>query len=64
MISSPSDYQQLDVEQEWGKLHDALEPLEQRGLIVLERLEKATLRTLQQSISPGSTRCPTSPIPW
>lgn len=54
MISSPSDYPQLDVEQEWRKLHDALEPLEQRGLITLERLDQATLRALQRWLRRGA----------
>ncbi len=40
MIASPSDYPQLDVDQEWTKLKKALGDLERRGLVVLERLEE------------------------
>jgi len=50
MISSPSDYPQLDVEQEWTKLQEALGDLERRGLIVLERLDEATLAALQRRL--------------
>ncbi len=50
MISSPSDYQELDVEQEWATLHEALGGLEQQGLIVLEKLEEATLTALQRQL--------------
>jgi len=34
MISSPSNYPQLDVEQEWKKLNAAFADLQQRKLIV------------------------------
>jgi|GEM_PF-2579740 hypothetical protein len=50
MIASPSDYPALDVEQEWTRLKDALGDLERRGLIVLERLEEATLAALQRRL--------------
>jgi hypothetical protein len=50
MIASPSDYPQLDVEQEWTKLCDALRPLEQAGDVQLERLEAATLAALRQRL--------------
>jgi tetratricopeptide (TPR) repeat protein len=50
MISSPSDYPKLDVEQEWTKLRDALGDLEQRSLVVLERLEETTLAALQRKL--------------
>ena len=50
MIASPSDYPQLDVEQEWTKLCDALRPLEQAGHVQLERLEAATLAALRQRL--------------
>ena len=53
MISSPSDYPRLNVEQEWTKLHDALSDLEKRGLLTLERLEDATLASLQQRLRRG-----------
>jgi hypothetical protein len=50
MISSPRDYPRLDVDREWEKLHEALEKLEQQGLMVLERVEDATLATLQRRL--------------
>ena len=50
MISSPNDYDALDVEGEWAKLQEALGDLEQRGLVALERLEEATLAALQQQL--------------
>jgi CHAT domain len=50
MIASPSDYPQLDVEQEWAKLGDALGPLEQAGHVQMERLEAATLAALRQRL--------------
>jgi hypothetical protein len=53
MIASPSDYPQLDVEQEWTKLCDALRPLEKAGHVQLERLEAATLAALLQQLRRG-----------
>jgi len=53
VISSPSDYPILDTEREWEKLREALADLEQRGLVVLERLEDATLMTLQRRLRRG-----------
>jgi hypothetical protein len=52
MISSPRDsrFAQLDVEQEWTKLHRALGGLEQASLVRLERLETATLAALRQRL--------------
>lgn len=54
LISSPRDYPALDVEREWTKLRTALGTLEQRGLVVLERLEQATLAALQQRLRRGA----------
>ena len=53
MISSPSNYPSLDVDREWAKLKEALGDLEQRGLVTLERLEEATLMTLQRRLRWG-----------
>ena len=53
MISSPTDYPALDVEQEWLNLRKALGGLERRGLVRLERVEKATTRTLQLQLRHG-----------
>jgi hypothetical protein len=50
MISSPSDYVQLNVEREKANLQDALSGLEQRGIVTLEWLEEATLLALQRRL--------------
>jgi hypothetical protein len=54
MISAPSDLPPLDVETEWAKLREALAELQERGQIVLERLEQATLPRLQTKLRRGS----------
>ncbi len=48
MISSPYNYPRLDVEREWHKLKEVLSDLEQQGLVILDRLDKATLVELQR----------------
>jgi CHAT domain len=53
MISSPHDFPRLDVEGEWMRLREALADLEQRSLLVLERLEEATLMALQRRLRRG-----------
>lgn len=53
MISSPYDYPPLNVDQEWTNLTEALSDLEQRELVVLERLEAATLPALQHWLEDG-----------
>lgn len=50
MIASPRDYPTLDVEQEWQRLKQATAGVEQRGLLVLERLPTATLAALQKQL--------------
>jgi formylglycine-generating enzyme required for sulfatase activity len=50
VISSPSDYRALDVEREWRDLRAALKPLMERGLVVVERLESASLLALQRQL--------------
>jgi hypothetical protein len=52
MIASPRDpgFAQLDVEQEWAKLHQVLGGLEQATQVRLERLEAATLAALRQRL--------------
>jgi CHAT domain-containing protein len=50
MIASPSDYPQLDVEQEWNKVQGALAPLEQAGQVHLTRSETATLAALRRQL--------------
>jgi hypothetical protein len=50
MLSSPSDYPSLDVEAEWNRLRTALAPLEEGGLLQVERMDQATLPRLQQKM--------------
>jgi outer membrane protein assembly factor BamD (BamD/ComL family) len=50
MISSPEGFPPLDIEEEWKKLNRALQPLINRGLVILERLEHPTLSALQQHL--------------
>jgi len=50
MIASPQDYPELDVEQEWHKLKEATAALEARGLLILDRLAKASLDTLRRQL--------------
>ncbi|MGA9771597.1 MAG: CHAT domain-containing protein [Blastocatellia bacterium] len=50
MISSPSDYPLLDVEQEWAMLYDSFAELRSQGLVELERLEEASESALQQRL--------------
>ncbi|MEE8523115.1 MAG: SUMF1/EgtB/PvdO family nonheme iron enzyme, partial [Thermoanaerobaculia bacterium] len=53
MVASPNDYPELDAEQEWRRLNEALGDYQQRGLIQLERLEGATLAALQRRLRRG-----------
>ncbi len=50
MISSPSDYPELDVEKEFENLVNGLQDLIQSGLVKLERLPRATLTNLQRQL--------------
>lgn len=50
MLSAPNDYPALDVEAEWNRLKTALTPLEENGLLQVERLDQATLAMLQQRL--------------
>ena len=54
MIAGPRDYPPLDVEQEWRKLRSALRELEEAGLVILERLQPATLSALQRRLRQGA----------
>jgi hypothetical protein len=47
MLSNPSDVDCLDIEKEWQKLKEAVAELEERKLLIVERLRKATLGELQ-----------------
>ena len=46
IISSPIDLDELDVEAEWSRIQEALEPRTSTGLVVLDRLPSATLSEL------------------
>jgi tetratricopeptide (TPR) repeat protein len=48
VISSTTDFAQLDVEAEWRKLQESLAELQERGLLLLRRLESPTLPHLQR----------------
>ncbi len=50
MISSPTDFPTLDVEAEWTRLNEALADLVGRNQIAIERLDDATLETLQRRL--------------
>lgn len=50
MLSNPSDVDCLDVEKEWQQLKQAIAHLEERKLLIVERLEKATLSQLQNRL--------------
>ncbi len=50
MLSNPSDVECLDVEKEWQKLKEAVKHLEERKLLIVERLERATLSHLQNQL--------------
>ncbi|MBV7334215.1 CHAT domain-containing protein [Chloroflexi bacterium TSY] len=52
VLSAPvEDEPTLDVEEEWHRLQTALAPLTERGLVSLERVEKATWSNLQRYLS-------------
>ncbi|MCI0387902.1 MAG: CHAT domain-containing protein [Acidobacteria bacterium] len=50
MISSPREFPQLKVEEEWANLRKTLGGLEEQKRLVLERLESPTLNTLQRRL--------------
>jgi hypothetical protein len=50
MISSPTDFPQLDVAAEWDRLESSLRDLIERGLVSLTRLPTATLASLQRPL--------------
>lgn len=50
MISAPSGFEALDVEGEWNRLNDATAELQKRNLLVLERMDSATLIALQRKL--------------
>jgi len=50
MISSPTDYAQLNVQQEKFLLEEALQELSKKRMVQLEWLEEATLQALQRRL--------------
>lgn len=54
VIATPNDLPDLDTEQEWRVLHDAMRGLIKRGLVTLERLDQASLPELQRRLRSGS----------
>lgn len=50
MISAPQDFPALDVEGEWTRLQETTAPLRDGGLLLLERLDTATLIALQRRL--------------
>ncbi len=55
VVANPSDVPPLAVEREWQNLQAALDPLVQRGVIALERLDAATLPALQARLRRGGS---------
>lgn len=53
LIASPSDYTQLNVDQEWQNLQHATGDLQARGLLAVERMDEATLPALQRRLRQG-----------
>jgi hypothetical protein len=53
VISSPTNYPQLDVEREWKTLKETLADLEKKKLVVLERLDKPRLAALPRALRNG-----------
>ncbi|WP_287602332.1 CHAT domain-containing protein [Thiothrix sp.] len=52
MISSPSNYQQLDVEREWERINTATLSLQKEGRLILTRVEPS-LAALQRQLRRG-----------
>jgi tetratricopeptide (TPR) repeat protein len=50
MISAPADVPELQGEEEWGKLNEALQDLAGRGMVQVDRLEAGTLAALQRPL--------------
>lgn len=50
MISAPADVPELQGEEEWGRLNEALQDLANRGMVQVDRLEAGTLAALQRPL--------------
>jgi CHAT domain len=53
MISAPSDVPELQGDEEWDKLNDALDHLVGRGMVQVDRLDAGTLSALQRPLRLG-----------
>ena len=53
VIANPINFPPLNVEYEWKKVQDALFDLQNRGLVEIERLRRATLPQLQKHLRQG-----------
>ena len=51
VVSSPTDYTQLDVERECGKMEAAVDGLKQEGRLSVDRMDMATLGELQRALT-------------
>jgi hypothetical protein len=51
VVSSPTDYAQLDVERECGKMDEAVAELKKAGRLSVDRIDKATLGELQRALT-------------
>jgi hypothetical protein len=51
VVSSPTDYAQLDVERECGKVEEAVSRLKEGGQLTVDRIDKATLGELQRALT-------------
>ena len=50
MVSSPTDYLELDVDREYIRLEEALSDLIEKGHVLLDRLDEASLSSLQKRL--------------
>lgn len=50
VISSPKDQMQLNTQLEWENLNHSLHSLQQRGMVILDRLETATVDSLRRKL--------------
>jgi hypothetical protein len=50
VLSSPTDFEALDVQSEWARLQDAMKPLAAQNRITLERLAVPTLDALRSQL--------------
>ena len=51
VVSSPTDYAQLDVERECGKMEEAVAELKKAGRLSVDRLDHATLGELNRALT-------------